>query len=437
MKRNEEYLELMKELEGNTPDLRASIQKARSRRNKAVLIYRPLSGLVACFALFVLLVNFSTLVAQACAKVPVLRQLAEAVTFSKSLSNAVENDYVQHINLTQKDGGVTAKVEYVIVDQKQVNIFYRLESEEYRNMYASPKVLNKDGTGEEPCVWTTPINDVPNEELRLIILDYLEEEVPNNLQLVIYAYVDNQVVAGDDNLPIAEFTFSLEFDAKKIAEAKMYPVHQTLDLDGQSITVTEIQVYPTHLRLNVVDKEGNTCWLNNLDFYIETEKGRLEPSAGGVTAAGTTDGKGMTSFRADSLYFYEAEQMKLVITGARWLRKDMEKIRIDLETGATNALPNGVTWVQADDENAMSPAMFHVRWDWDERQPIMLSGVYYDAAGTRCNAPWAVKSCNEHEGNCWYEWLSLKDYHYDHIWICPTYTHGWEATEPIIITLQD
>ena len=35
MNRNEEYLELMKELEVNTPDLRVSVRKARNRRNRA------------------------------------------------------------------------------------------------------------------------------------------------------------------------------------------------------------------------------------------------------------------------------------------------------------------------------------------------------------------------------------------------------------------
>ena len=177
MNRNEEYLELMKELEENTPNLTMCVVRARTRKNRAAFVYRPLAGLAACFALFVLLVNFSAPVAQACAKVPILRQLAEAVTFSKSLQDAVENDYVQQLNLTQEKDGITAKIEYVILDRKQVNIFYRLESEEHTYLYTNPKVLNKEGTREEPCSWTTPINDVPNDQLRLITLDYNEEEV--------------------------------------------------------------------------------------------------------------------------------------------------------------------------------------------------------------------------------------------------------------------
>ena len=68
-------------------------------------------------------------VAYACSKVPGLRELAEAVTFSRSLTDAVNNQYVQPISLTQTQNGITASVDYLIVDQKQVNVFYRLTAD--------------------------------------------------------------------------------------------------------------------------------------------------------------------------------------------------------------------------------------------------------------------------------------------------------------------
>ena len=118
MNRNEEYLSLMKELEENTPDLRDSVQRARKRRSKVTFLYRPMSALAACFAVFVMLVNFSASVAQAVYEVPVLGDLAKAVTFSRSLSDAAKNEYVQHTDLCHENNGVMAKIEYVIADQK-------------------------------------------------------------------------------------------------------------------------------------------------------------------------------------------------------------------------------------------------------------------------------------------------------------------------------
>ncbi len=435
MNRNEEYFDLVKELEETTPDLRASVRKARSKRSRIAFVYRPLAGLAACFALFVLLVNFSAPVAFACSQVPFLHELAEAVTFSKSLSNAVDHDYVQPMNLVQENNGVTAKIEYVIVDQKQVHVFYRLDSENYEAMYVTPQIMNKDGTDKEPCTWTTPINDVPNEDLRLITLDYIEQEIPNSLRVMIYAYHD-QHNSSEKEQPIAEFNFLLEFDSNRIAEAKIYPIHQTVVMDGQTVTISEIQVYPTHLRVNIEDAAQNTAWLQMLDFYIETEKGRFDAASGGIVATGKADSKSLTSYRADSIYFYEAKEIRLVITGARWLSKDMEKIRIDLENGEAECLPDGVILMPPDAENSRSPVMVHVRWDGSKQQHILLSMVYYDANGTKCQTSTAVGNCSEHDGNCWYEWLTLEDYPYDQIWICPSYSHGWQAEEPITIHVQ-
>lgn len=66
----------------------------------------------------------------------------------------------------------------------------------------------------------------------------------------------------------------------------------------------------------------------------------------------------------------------------------------------------------------------------------MLSMLYEDAQGKLCDASVGFRNCWEHEGNCWHEWLDLKDYPYDNIRIRLTYTHGWKAAEPITITVQ-
>ncbi len=435
MNRNDEYLSLMKELEENTPDLTSSIQKAKRRKSRVAFLYRPLTGLAACFALFVLLINFSAPIAQACYQVPILGDLAKALTFSRSLSDAAGHDYMQQSDLVQENDGVNAKIEYIITDRKQVHIFYRLESNEYSAMYTVPDALSSDGTLEEPCTWTTPINEVSNDELRLITLDYLEEDVPDSLQLVIYVFNDASGSAEREHL-ITQFTFLLELDPNQIAEAIVYPLHQTVVMDGQTITITEIEVYPTHLRVNIEDNADNTAWLKTLDFYIETEDGRFDIPTRGIIATGSENSKSMTSFRADSIYFYQAEQIRLVITGARWLDKDMEKIRIDLRNGAENALPPGVTLVPAHSEESMSPVTLHIECGQNESHHLFLSMMYYDAAGTLCQTPVCFRDCREHGANCLHEWLELKDYPYDHIWICPSYTHSWIAEEPVVINIR-
>ena len=110
MNRNQEYLALMEELEKNVPDLKGSVKKARNRRFRHRFIFRPAAVLAVSFLLFVAAVNFSPAVAYACSLVPGLRELAAAVSFSRSLSDAVDNDYVQEVNLTQTRNDITVQI---------------------------------------------------------------------------------------------------------------------------------------------------------------------------------------------------------------------------------------------------------------------------------------------------------------------------------------
>ena len=107
----------------------------------------------------------------------------------------------------------------------------------------------------------------------------------------------------------------------------MIEVNQIVELEGQKITIENMEIYPTHMRINISDDEENTAWVKDLDFYVKTAWGKnFEPVKEGLTATGDGKGKTMTSYRADSTFFYDAKEIELVINGAVWLRKDMEKV---------------------------------------------------------------------------------------------------------------
>ena len=147
MNRNEEYRALLAELEDLPERLDRTEQRALLRRESARKRRRwfgvPAVGMAACFGAFVLLVNLSVPFARACGSVPLVRELAKAVAWSPSLSAAVENAYVQPIGQSQTVNGITATVEYVIVDQKQLNIFYTLHSDAYDNFSTELPVFSE------------------------------------------------------------------------------------------------------------------------------------------------------------------------------------------------------------------------------------------------------------------------------------------------------
>ena len=459
MNRKNEFEAMIEELNQPAPGLETTLDRAyrRKRKRTTQLIVRPVAGLVACFAIFVLLVNFCAPVAYACSQIPVLKELAEAVTFSRSLTDAVENEYVQPMELSQTDNGITAEVAYLIVDQKQVNVFYRLDSDKYESLDADPEVLNSDGVRPASCGYSSTGWGAENGELRCLSIDFVDDNVPDSLRIKLDVYTNGirhenvapeqavDDIYSDDPYEepdyLAHFDFLLEFDPKFTAAGKVFPVNQTVILEGQAITVTDIEVYPTHMRVDIAESADNTAWLKDLEFYIETDWGmKFDPVSNGITATGSTESPSMVSYRADSTYFYEAENLKLVITGAKWLRKDMETTYLNLVTGEHGEFPQGAEFDSARKHGGSWIVKF--RADLEEDGPMyqLFGHEFFDADGNKyeINQWSSMYGDPDEEGNItyFYDEFPLLNYPYDEVWLSPHYSHNWVAEDQIVIPVQ-
>ena len=93
MNRTEEYKALLAELKATPKELESTVAKAMNRRNTSQKKWRifgtSIGSLAACFVGFVLLVNLSVPFARACGHIPVLADLAKAVSWSPSLSAGI------------------------------------------------------------------------------------------------------------------------------------------------------------------------------------------------------------------------------------------------------------------------------------------------------------------------------------------------------------
>lgn len=463
MNRKLEYEALVKELEQPVPELEGTLERAYIRKKRRSQIVRPLASIAATFVLFVALVNFCTPLAHACSKVPFLRDLAEAVMFSRSLSDAVENEYVQPMYLTQTKGDITANVEYLIVDQKQVNVFFSLDSDVYEDLGVEPVVRPADGK-YFPCSYGFSNWGEKNGELRRLEINFSDENVPDKIKLVLKVYsqfpsnvdTESTVIPYENvndamfedhskNKPeiLAEFEFILEFDPNFTQSGKTISVNQTVELEGQRITITDMEIYPTHLRINVEDEEENTAWLKQLYFYIETGIGKkFDAPSNGVTATGTSDSPAMVSFRTDSTWFYDVDRMTIVITGAEWLNKDMEKIYVNLKTGETDALPEGVTFHSAVKEDGGWVVAFKVKRRKEDLTHSVFGNEYYDMEGNRYNInSWTTQTGGsdeqEEEFTKTFIWkFPLKGYYEDEVYLVPDYSHVWKAKKPVKISVK-
>lgn len=453
MNRNQEYEALLQELEATPATLDGTAERAlrRRRRERRLRIFGvPAGSLAACFVAFVLLVNLFPPFARACGNVPLLRALAQAVAWSPSLSAAVANDYVQPIGQSQTENGITATVEYVIVDQKQVNIFFTLEGKGYETLSAE---LPEFSPEQHCAVQGADFRQKPGTLLHFT-LDYQDNDVPEGFTMTLgvtgetAGEAESQPPAASsvwdalekdtappDNSILATFTFDLKFDPTYTASGEIIPVNSAFQLDGQTLTVTEAEVYPTHVRVNVEGAAANTAWLKSLDFYLENEDGeRFEPISNGVTASGDPDTPAMNSFRLESPYFADSAHLTLHITGATWLDKDMERIRVDLKSGTADQMPEGVELYSAERSGDGWRIEFRARNREENHFHQLFYSTYYAPDGTEYDQQ--ATSVTAPEDGYFYRQMVLRDYPWDEVWLCPAYSRTTTAETPVIIPIK-
>lgn len=459
MNRDMEYKALLAELDVLPEELQSTVQRAHARKKslqiRRRMILTPVLGMAACFTAFVLLVNLSIPFASACGRVPWLRELAKAVALSPSLSAAVENEYVQPIGETKSQDGITVTVEYVIVDRKQLNIFYTAQFPEDRKLY-----VNYDYDMDDLHSWagSSGSAQITSGELQQIKLEFVESDVPASLGVCFgfYDEVARREAEPDDfasEMPkyrepnfLAEIPFQLEFDPYYTAQGEIIPVDTAFTLDGQRLTLTEVELYPTHLRVNLEADPDNTAGLEGLDLYLENEYGERFERPGGLTAAGDPEGEGMATFWLDSTFFSRGKHLTLYITQARWKDRDVPRVRLNLAEGTAENLPQGVRLLKAERKSELWSVVFlesereiggpsnlmscHGFWDEDgNHYDIWQSGssISYQDPET---GEW-----REEEGVSTEDFL-LGGFSGDVIYLEPTHNRATNFDTPVAITIK-
>lgn len=471
MNRNEEYKALVEELD-NTPlkldftleraQLRLREQKRRSKTRRAIL--SPFGFIAAVFAVFVLLVNISPAFACTVGRIPLLHDLAKYVAFFPSLSAAVDNNYYQEIGQEQTVNGITAGIEYIIVDQKQLTIFYTLDSNVYEAMNAMPEI--SDSNSEKPvgvCVaWNG--DSVVNGDLRKVTVDFASGTMPVALKLKLSVSEAESASATSASAPsdeknqqdeepikepayIAEFNFDLTFNPNYLDKAERYTPEDSFVIDGQTLTLVSAEIYPTSMRLTFDGAQSNTAWLKNIDFYVENDRGELfDGINNGISAYGSSDSPMTPTYIIESPFFSDSKNLTLYITGARWLDKSIDRVHIDLASKKADYLAKGLAfemaektengWALVFSEQMSSGDTSSQLWDWNyydsQGKSYELNGISTQSDGYFDNDRKTSVSLQRKNT----ERIELENYPYDEVWLCPAFTDRSSLDEPLSIKIK-
>ena len=352
MDRMKEFEALNRELEQVPSALEFTVTRAKARaKSKKRLKWAgiPVGGLAGTFAAFVLMINAVPTFALACSGVPFLADLAAAVDWSGSLKAAVENQYVQPVGQSQTRNGITLTIDYLIVDQKQLNLFLTTENE---NQSLTMTDLDWDVLSVTEGCSILDYGEHDNGVLRRITFDFGKGTMPSELELKFSArpfssYESDAEVTFEEARakdPAAEFVFTIQFDPAFTASGEVLDIGRWVELDGQRIYVEQLEVYPSHARLRLRDDTENTLRLVDFNFYLEDGDGARYEMEGGLTGLSDPDTGFAFDRRVGSPWFSRSKHLTLCITGVSWLDEDARTVTVDLVNKTAEGLPEGVVF---------------------------------------------------------------------------------------------
>lgn len=375
---NEKFNELINESFIYPEGLSGAEDRFRMRINKHRRKKRAFTASISALAaslLFVLLVNTSTAFANVVAEMPVIGQLAEFVKLNKSLSKAIENDYVQEVNLIAWDGSKSLFLPYVIADEKNLVLFLRLPDEykpkdgEWINIFIESMTDRKTGENIEGYSYSSSgisADTVKDNGFAIIQCYFSEGKLPKYIDIEMEmnfksmgAEHKEEMSMYDESVPeiylekIGIFKFSL--DLSDFAEPVIYEINEEHTVLGQRIVVDNIKVYPAGTEVNFSFSDDNTAWIKGIDARVLLEDGSVYKGTGnGLSSIHHEENKGMSVF-IESNYFDKSEKQKLVIESVRLLNKDEEYITVDIDNKTIEPKIKGMKLKQVirKTENAM------------------------------------------------------------------------------------
>ncbi|WP_227019802.1 DUF4179 domain-containing protein [Sinanaerobacter chloroacetimidivorans] len=365
---------------------------------KRRVFYSTLSAVAAVF-IFVILVNTSTAVAGSISEIPLIGKLAVFVKFDKSLSNAIENDYVQKVDLSAWDGQEQLLLPYVIADERNLVLFFQLPEElklEADEWVQINLLEMRDGVSGEriagfSCITSSLSAEGRNENNGFIQQSYhfsegtlpefvelsvnLEAEVPGDSPIGESMGAPSEMESKQSSKKIGTFTFQLHFG--EFAEPMVHELHKDYIIEGQSLTVEEMKVYPTGTEVSFTFPEENTAWIKGLELSVEKDREIFLKGNNGLSA--TSDDIHMSVF-IESDYFDPPGSRTLLIQAIRLLDKQEEYVTVDINHKTITPAIHGSMLTEVTKKQGTASLTFTTRVSEDDNFG-MFSPEYQDEEG--------------------------------------------------------
>jgi hypothetical protein len=331
----------------------------KGKASKKIKKKRNIINIAAClmFVCFITLIRVSPTFAATLSKVPVLKYIVQLINYDKGLKSAVENEFIQHIGVSDEHNGIVFTVDDVIIDEERMIIFYTIENKEddyFVELYGVD-VKDKENEYLNACLsygWVDERDEHDSSKSHgKISISFTEESTIPEIFIVepiliksqredgcVIEVIDENEDKNRTNQKNKEFEpkngWHVEFlvDKSRFENMKqIYNIDKTVDIEGQKITFKSIAISPTRSAVKVEFDSSNTKKIFSFENLKLVDENREEWAPKGVTAAFT--GENTRTLYFESNYFTEPKELYLKGSSFYALDKDKLKfkVRLDLE----------------------------------------------------------------------------------------------------------
>lgn len=261
--------------------------REKGKKKNRVKYKKSMWGIVASLLTFVILLNTSVAFAKAISDVPIIRDFANMILINPGIKYALKEGYIQEINKTCEIEGVKVTITRVVGDNKRLIFGYTIEGiEEKEGHYIGPRRIRfQDAEGKELKVFLSyGFGDYSNDGLKPLKNEkYFEigltekTSLPEQITVVLDQIENKSNSDGIEVLSTFKFAIDIELKDKILkVEPEAYVINKEVDLDGLSVFIKEMRIYPMGTEIVIekgLGKEQRFTWID--DGYLEDEKGNV------------------------------------------------------------------------------------------------------------------------------------------------------------------
>jgi 23S rRNA pseudoU1915 N3-methylase RlmH len=329
-------LEKMTEQFNQTPDsiksmdaVLSGINNAKRRIKRKRRIMQSVVAAAVILLLFCSSVKISPAFASYVSRVPGMNAIVKLLNGDHGLEDAIQHHNLQKLNLSQTKNGTTVTINSMIADSHQVIFFYTIKQpgKKIQPKLKSFDIKNKNShsvmeatefnyaligkTKKQSTIKQSTIHD-------RISMSLNEKKLTDPLYLSL-------------TFKMGTWTFKIPYNVTKYEKMKLsYPLHRTVSLQGQKLTIQSVTIYPTRIAVHITYDPKNTKQITHLDdLQLVDKQGRGWTPADGLTSTWTSEND--QTFYLQSNYYAHPRSLYLRLTRARVIDKHDRYITVDLK----------------------------------------------------------------------------------------------------------